>query len=261
MSWLIEEATLDKELFSALKSKFVEVGALMKEMWELVMPESSAKSSVVSITSARRSTLSFTESVRERASSGPSSALHGLGGNPEKMAELKELQNQISEDLRPIDRLWAHDALDKAIIFQQNRQFHVVPNAPLPYRRRYGGMPSVGEPFEGGMMSESNVFGGPPVGLWSLPSPSSIRASPPFSPSTEVGQRPLSTRSSVAQSLDPAPTTGNEELPLPEHASSDDGHDKVSDPAFHWRRHSFPRKRHFQVSPSWHLYRDPFSYP
>jgi hypothetical protein len=126
MSWLIEKATLDKELFSALKRKFVEVGALMEEMWGLVMPKTSDTS-------------------------------HGLGGSPEKMTGLKELLDRFSEDLKPIDRLWALDALDKAQISQQ---YHMVHKPALPYRPSHGAM-----------------SGSPAAGRSLLPSPWAVSAS------------------------------------------------------------------------------------
>jgi len=174
-----ENATLDEELFSALKLKFVEEGALMEEMWELLMPKTSDIS-------------------------------YGFGGNPEKTAGLKELLDRFSEDLKQIDRSWAHDALDKALIFHQNTQSRVVPKPALPYRRSYGGMPSTGGPSAGGMMYGSYMFGGPTAGQWSesLPSPWAAGESPPLSP--ELYMRPLSTISSLA---------GN--------AGSDEGHNEV----------------------------------
>jgi hypothetical protein len=134
----IEKATLGKELFITLKPKFVEVGAPLEKMWELVMP----KSPYIS---------------------------HAFGGNPETMAGLKELLNRFSEDLEQIDRLWAHDALDEALIFQQNKQ-------------------SFAGPWKLALRAAKSL---PPAGL----------------DSSEVAQRPLSTKSSVASSLDGSSTS------------------------------------------------------
>jgi hypothetical protein len=175
MSPFIGKASLDEKSLSALKPRFVEVGAPMKEVWEFVMP----KSSYIS---------------------------RGFGGNPKKMAGLKDLLDRFPEDIKQIDRTWAHDALDKALTFQRNRQLGVVPKPALPYRRSYGGMPSTGEPSEGGMMSGSNMFGGPIAGLRPLPSPWAASASPPHPPS-EVELRSLSRILSVdTLQLGPAPT-------------------------------------------------------
>jgi hypothetical protein len=86
---VVEEITLDEGVFSALKQKSVELGTPMEEMWRLVMPESS-------------------------------DMLHGFGGKPETMTNLKELlQCQTTEALRESDRSWARDALDKALNPQQ----------------------------------------------------------------------------------------------------------------------------------------------
>ncbi|KAN0129055.1 hypothetical protein V8E53_013205 [Lactarius tabidus] len=170
------KATLDEELFSALKPKFVEVGAPMEEMWEFVMPEFPFLS-------------------------------RGFGGNPEKMAGLKDLLDRFPEDLKQSDCSWARDTLDKAIIFQQNRQERLAPKPALPYRRSYGGMASVG-PSVGG--PSADAFGGPTPRLWWLLSPWEASAS---LPSAEVDRQSLSTRSSTSPSLYQTPT--NEEQPLP----------------------------------------------
>lgn len=176
MSPFIEKANLDEELFSALNPKFVEVGAPIEEMWGLVMPN----------------------------------VLRGFGGSVEKMKWLQELLHRFPKDLKQIDRSWALDALDKAMIFQQVKLFRMEP--ALPYQRCYGGVPSVGGPSASGMMSGSNASG---QLCESLPSPWEVSASPPLLPSAEVHiQPPLI--SSVAPNLDLAPTTGNEELPLPD---------------------------------------------
>ena len=91
MTRFIEEVTLDEELFSTLKHKFVELGTPMKEMWGLVMPE-----------------------TRDM--------LHGFGGKPETMTRLKKLlRSQITGPLAKSDRSWARNALDKAMNPRQTK--------------------------------------------------------------------------------------------------------------------------------------------
>jgi hypothetical protein len=88
---VVEEITLNNGLFSGLKQKFVELGTPMEEMWRLVMPESL-------------------------------DMLHGFGGKPETMANLKELlQSQTTEAIGESDRSWACDVLDKALNPQQTK--------------------------------------------------------------------------------------------------------------------------------------------
>lgn len=205
------KVTLGDELLSALKPKFVEVGAPMKEMWEVA----TSKSPYIS----RRS--------RE---------------NPEKMEELTKLLHRFSNDFRRIDRAWAHDALDKASILQRNKQVRVVPKPALPYRPCYGGGPPIGGPSASGMMmSESNMFGGSTASLLvePLPSPWTTCPSPPppSSHSVEVVIHPPSTSTIASLHLLPtlgyeyeglhvSPTFGYEyegfpEPERPEHAKSD----------------------------------------
>lgn len=181
----IENAIPDEDSFSELQPQFVEVGAPMEEMWRLVMPHLFCG--------------------------------RGFGGTEEIMVGLKKILRCFPEDFKQNDRSWALDALDKGLIFQQKRRFNVVLNSALPYRR-HRGMLSVGGPSAGGIMSGSNMFGGPTAGLLSesLPPrlPWAASVSPPLVPSAEVHtqpHRPLATRS--------CPPSGRSE-----HAGSDTGH-------------------------------------
>lgn len=154
--------------------------------------------------------------------------LHGSGGNTEIMEDLIILLHRFPDDF---NRSWALDALDKALFFQRRDFFGARPKLgpPLSYRP-CGGMPSVGGP-SAGEMSGSNISGDP-TALRRLPWAAS--ASPPLPPSAEAHIQP--SISSVTPNLDPAPTTGNEELPPP-------GQPQVE--PIHWRRH-----RLLELSPS-----------
>ena len=145
----IEKVILEEEVSSILKPMFVEVGVPMEEMWEVIMPETSAMS-------------------------------HGeLEGKPEKTAGLEVLLNRFSKDLNQDDRSWARDALHhhKTMISHKLSQNTRRYKPAVPYRRSYGGMPSVGAPFADGVMYGSDMSGGPPAGLRSLPSPWAASAS------------------------------------------------------------------------------------
>ena len=152
MSLFIEKVNLGDELLGALEPKFVEVGAPMEEMWELV----TSKSPYIS-----------------------------------RIGELTKLLHRSSNYFKRIDRLWAHDALNKASIFQQDKQLGVVPKPALPYRafeRPYYDRPSIGGPStDGKIKSGSNTFGGPialvveaPWAMGTRPSPSTPSSSSLF---------------------------------------------------------------------------------
>lgn len=104
----IEKATLDKVLLSALRPKFFKVGASMREMLDLVFHKPRT--------------------------------FRRFGGPVNKMVGMKELLDCFSEDLKPIDRSWAHDALDKALIVQEKQASGEIIKPALPYRP-CGGMP------------------------------------------------------------------------------------------------------------------------
>ena len=187
MSPFIEKVNIGDKLLGALPPKFVEVGARMEDMWELI----TSKSPYIS-----------------------------------RIGELTKLLHRSSNYFKRTDRLWAHYALDEASIFQQAKQLGVVPKPALPYRPYYGGGPSVGGPSAGEMMmSGSNMFGGPTAGqlVESLPSPWETCPSPPPPPSSssvEVHVHPPSTSTPVASLLH---LYEDEGFPLHEHAKSDKG--------------------------------------
>lgn len=97
----IEKATLDKVLLSALRPKFFKVGASMREMLDLVFHKPRT--------------------------------FRRFGGPVNKMVGLKELLDCFSEELKPSDHLWAHDALDKALIFQEKQASGEIIKPALPY--------------------------------------------------------------------------------------------------------------------------------
>jgi hypothetical protein len=94
----LEKATLDEEVFCPLKEKFVGLGILLEEMWDLVMPETP-------------------------------DMLHGFGGRPETMAKLKKFlrQRPLGRVFTHSDRFWAERALDK-YLGAQNAQWHMAPS-------------------------------------------------------------------------------------------------------------------------------------
>ena len=188
MSPFIENVKLGDELSGALQPKFVEVGAPMEDMWELI----TSKSPYIS-----------------------------------RIGELTKLLHRSSDYFKRTDRLWAHYALDEASIFQQAKQLGVVPKPALPYQPYCVGGPSesVGGPSAREMMmSGSNMFGSPTAGqlVESLPSPWETCSSPPPPPSSssvEVHIYPPSTSPPVAS----LHLYEDEGFSLPEHAKSDKG--------------------------------------
>ena len=124
----LEKTTLDEEVFGPLKEKFVGLGILMEEMWDLIMPETS-------------------------------DMLHGFGGRPKTRVKLKKflLKRPLGGIFAQSDRFWANDALNKALD-AHNVQWHdgtpSVRWASSPWSRISGGSIA-----DGGVISGSKMFG------------------------------------------------------------------------------------------------------